>query len=51
MRAWCSEGGVPYLATTWLALWIKIATEELLVHRAGVVSLAYAEVLSAIALP
>ena len=51
MGAWSSEGGVAYLATTWLALWIEIATEKLLVHRAGVVSLAYAEILAAVALP
>lgn len=51
MRAWSSEGGVTYLATAGLALWIEVATKKLLVHRAGVVSLAYAEILPAIALP
>ena len=51
MGAWSNEGGVTYLATAGLALWIEIATEKFLVHRAGVVSLANAEVLPAIALP
>ena len=51
MGAWSSEGRVTYLATARLALWIEIATEKLLVHRARVVSFAYAQILPVIALP
>ena len=40
-----------YLATAWLALLVEAATEKFLIYGAGVVSLAYAESGSAVALP
>ena len=40
-----------YLATAWLTLLVEAATEKFLVHGAGVVSLAYTETGSAVALP
>ena len=42
---------VTYLATAWLALLVEAATKKLLVHGAGVVSLAYIETGSAVTLP
>ena len=43
--------GITYLATAWLALLVEAATEKLLVHRAGVVSLAHTEIVAAVTLP
>ena len=51
MMRWSSEGGVTYLATAWLALLVEAATKKLLIYSAGVVSLAYAEIVPAITLP
>ena len=42
---------IEYLSTAWLALLVEAATKKLLVHGAGVVSLAYIETGSAVALP